>query len=229
MKKELLIFGASGALGTGVTDVLLNKDYDRFYLFDFKSNIVSKPNVKQIIVKDLSIQENVKALFSEIIPSKESVFYLFSTVGGFSGGKNIWELDSSDLDRMVDMNLKTNFLIAKYFSQLVKDSHSGSICFTSAFTGINPESGKSTYGMAKAALIYMVKTLAVEGKEINLSTNAIAPYIIDTPANRDWMNEDESENWIKPSEIGEFVHNIFLSYNINSGNIYQLRYRFNKD
>lgn len=228
MNKELLIFGASGALGKGVTDVFINKNYDRVYLFDFKHNNVSKPNVKQITIKDLSVQENVAQAFSEISPSKEKVFFLFSTIGGFAGGKKVWEMDSGDFDRMMDMNLKTSFLIAKYFSELVKNSDSGSICFTSAYTGIIPEVGKSAYGTSKAALIHLVKSLAEEGKEINLSANAIAPFIIDTPANREWMKKEDTENWIKPSEIGEFVNTVFQNYNLLSGNIYELKNRFNR-
>lgn len=228
MKKELLIFGASGALGNGVTEVFLKKNYDKVYLFDFKHKEIAQTNVQQIIVKDLSIEGNVKKAFSEIEPSKEKVFYLYSTIGGFTGGKKIWETETGDFDRMINMNLKTSFLIAKYFSLLIKDSHSGSICLTSAYTGLVAEPGKAVYGTSKAALIHLIKTLAEEGKEINLSANAIAPFIIDTPANREWMKDADFEDWIKPEEIGEYVNSIFQSYNLLSGNIYQLKYRFNK-
>ncbi len=106
---------------------------------------------------------------------------LFSTIGGFTGGKKIWETEVGYFDRMINMNLKTNFLIAKYFSLLVRKLDSGSICLTSAYTGLFPEEGKGVYGASKAALIHLVKTLAEEGKEIKLSANAIAPFIIDTP------------------------------------------------
>ncbi|HEY6436598.1 MAG TPA: SDR family NAD(P)-dependent oxidoreductase, partial [Ignavibacteriaceae bacterium] len=109
------------------------------------------------------------------------------------------------------------------------DSHSGSICLTSAFTGLAPESGKAVYGASKAALIHLVNTLAEEGNELKLSANAIAPYIIDTPSNRDWMKDADYDKWIKPSEIGEFVDSIFQNYNLVSGNIFQLKYRFNID
>ena len=126
---------------------------------------------------------------------------------------------------MMNMNLKTSFLIAKYFSLLVKKSHSGSICLTSAHTGLVAESGKAVYGSSKAALIHLIKTLAEEGKEINLSANAIAPFIIDTSANREWMKDADYEAWIKPAEIGELVDSIFQNYRLMSGNIYQLKYR----
>jgi NAD(P)-dependent dehydrogenase (short-subunit alcohol dehydrogenase family) len=234
MNKEILIFGSSGALGNGVTNVFLKKKYNKFYLFDFKHKDVPNINVEQVTISDLSEEENVKKAFSHITPSKEKVFFLFSTIGGYAGGKIVWETDPSSFDRMINMNLKTSFLIAKYFSLLVSKSHSGSICFTSAFTGLVAESGKAVYGTSKAALIHLVRTLSEEGKEIKLSANAVAPFIIDTPANREWMpastnSEKDSvyENWIKPAEIGEFVNSMFESYNILSGNIFHLKNRFN--
>ena len=126
---------------------------------------------------------------------------------------------------MINMNLKTGFLISKYFSQVVKDSMGGSICFTAAFTGLNPEANKSAYGVSKSGLIHLVKTLAIEGEKINLSVNAIAPYIIDTPANRKWMQDSDFSKWIKPEEIGELAHNIFTNFHFISGNTILLNKR----
>jgi NAD(P)-dependent dehydrogenase (short-subunit alcohol dehydrogenase family) len=228
LKKELIIFGSSGALGEGVTKIFIEKNYDKIYLFDFKHKNIAQTNVKQIMVNDLSVEENVKKAFNEIEPSIEKVFYLFSTIGGLTGGKKIWETEIGDFDRMINMNLRTSFLISKYFSKLVKESHSGSICLTSAYSGLIAEAGKVVYGTSKAALIHLIKSMAEEGKEINLTANAIAPFIIDTPANREWMKDADFNEWIKPSEIGDFVESIFQNYNLLSGNIYQLKYRFNK-
>ena len=227
MKKELLIFGSNGALGKGVTSILKSKDYDKIYLFDFnfkEENI--DPTTINIKVKDLSVEENIKQAFSQIKASKDTAFFLFSTVGGFAGGKKVWETDLAEFEKMINMNLKTSFLLAKYFALLVKNSHSGSICYTAAYTGLFPENSKAAYGASKGALIHLVKSLAEEGKDINLSVNAIAPYIIDTPANREWMENGDFENWMKPEEIGELIQSVFNNYNFVSGNIIKLRDRF---
>ncbi len=226
MKKQLLILGSNGALGKGVTDTLLKKDYDKYYLFDFHKQAREGKNITQFEVKDLSIEENVKNAFQNISPSKDTAYFLFSTVGGFAGGKTVWETSVEEWDNMMTINLKTSFLIAKYFSELVKNSHSGSIFFTAAFTGLNAEAKKAAYGASKGGLIYLVETLAKEGKVLKLTANAIAPYIIDTPANRDWMQESDFESWVKPFEIGEFVHSIFTNYNFITGNIFKLTHRF---
>lgn len=229
MKKELLVFGANGALGRGVTTTMLRKNYDKIYLFDFsieKANADTGKNVIKINTQDLSVEKNVADIFAKINPSKDTLFFLYSTVGGFAGGKTIRETDEAEWNKMMDMNLKSNFFIAKYFSKLVEKSAGGSICFTAAATGINPEAGKGSYGTSKSGLIHLVKTLALEGSSIKLSANAIAPYIIDTPANREWMKDADYNKWIKSEEIGELANSIFENFFFVSGNILRLSSRF---
>jgi len=227
MKKELLVFGANGALGKGVTSALIKKDYDKIFLFDF--NIESLPsgnNIEKILIEDLAEEKNVIDAFLKVASSREKYLFLYSTVGGFAGGNNVWETEAEEFSRMINMNFKSSFFMAKHFAKLVKQSAGGSICFTSAFTGISAEKKKAAYGSAKAALIHLVKTLALEGKEINLTVNAIAPYIIDTPANREWMKDADYENWMKPEEIGELVFSIFSHFHCVTGNIINLTHRF---
>jgi NAD(P)-dependent dehydrogenase (short-subunit alcohol dehydrogenase family) len=229
LEKKLLIFGSEGALGKGVTKTLLSKNYDQIFLYDFKYNSPSaQKNIKQIVIKDLSIEKNVEEAFREIKSSKNSSYFLFSTIGGFFGGKSVWETDENDFDKMFNMNLKTNFFIAKKFSELVEASNGGSLCFTSAFTSIKPESLKFAYGASKSALNHLVKTLSIEGQKIKLSVNAIAPFIIDTPANREWMKDSDYSGWMKPEEIGQLVHSLFENYNFVSGNIIELKERFDR-
>lgn len=227
MQREVLVFGADGALGKGLTEALLKKNYDKVYLFDFNIEAQNITGAVKVNIKDLSVEKNVADAFGTIEPSGEKLFFLYSTIGGFAGGKNIMDTEEGEWNRMMDMNLKANFYISKYFSKLVQKSAGGSICFTAAETGINPEAGKGAYGTSKSALIHLVKTLALEGKAINLSANAIAPYIIDTPANRSWMQNGDYSEWIKPGEIGSFANSLFENFNVVSGNVIRLTSRIN--
>ncbi len=229
MDKKLIIFGSNGQLGKGVTKTLLSKSYDEFYLFDFKfDESFNDQRVKQFVIKDLSIEKNVIAALFDVKTNEKTQIFLYSTIGGYYGGTTVWETEELDFDRMINMNLKANFLIAKHFSTIVKKSYGGSICFTSAYTGNHPEELKFAYGAAKSALNYLVKTLSSEGNQINLSVNAISPYIIDTKSNREWMKNANYSSWIKPDEIGELAHLLFTNYNFISGNVVELKQRFNK-
>ena len=228
MEKHLLIFGSNGALGNGVTEVLVKKDYNRIYLFDAKPNEIKGNNIEKILIGNLADESEVIKAFSTIKPSKEIAYCLFTTLGGYTGGKKLWDTDTNDLTKMLESNLKTSFLLGKYFARIVKESAGGSILFTAAYTGIFPEKGKIPYGVSKSSVIYLAETLALEGVDINLSANTIAPYIIDTPANREWMGNDcDYERLIKPEEIGEVVHSVFLNFRIISGTVIKLPGRLN--
>lgn len=228
MKKTLLIFGANGELGSGVSKVLTQKDYDEIYLFDFKfDKTFSSDRIKQIIINDLSDEENIQKAFENIKTDSNSEYFLFSTIGGFLGGKKIWETSVDELMKMFRMNLVTNFNIAKKFASLVEKSKGGAIIFTSAYTANHPEENKFAYGMSKSALSYLAKSLSIESEAIKLSSMALAPFILDTKANREWMSNEDFSKWIKPEEVGELVHDLFRNYKINSGNIIELKLRFN--
>lgn len=228
MKKELLIFGAFGALGKGVLDFMINQDYDNIFLFDINvpADFSATENVKCFTTGDLSEEKNIINAFKNITPSKEKVLFLFSTVGGFTGGKTIAETDLSDWQKMLNMNLNINFLISKYFFKLVEKSAGGSICFTSAKSSLYPEEKKGAYNTSKASLNSLVKTLSAESEKINLSVNAVAPFIIDTPANREWMQDADYSQWSKPEEIGNFINNLFNNFHYISGNVILLNKRF---
>lgn len=224
-----MIFGAEGALGKGVTKTMLRKNYDKIYLYDFKfgDDADDKNNsVEKISVEDLSSEKNVSDLFGEFKPADDTLYFLYSTIGGFAGGNTIRETGEDEWNKMMDMNLKANFFIAKYFARLVEKSAGGSICFTAAETGITPEAQKAAYGTSKSALIHLVRTLSLEGQTINLSANAIAPYILDTPANRGWMKDADYDKWMKPEEIGELADSIFNNFHFISGNVIRLKSRF---
>jgi NAD(P)-dependent dehydrogenase (short-subunit alcohol dehydrogenase family) len=224
MKKELFIFGADGNLGKGVSEVLVKKDFDHIYLVGRnKTKMVNEStNIEFIQAGDLSSEKNVQEVFSKVKPSKDKLLFLFSAIGGYAGGKNLWEIEQKDWEFIFNLNVEINFLIAKHFALVVKGCSGGSICFTSAMTSSKAESQKSSYGASKSALNYLVQILAKEGKAINLSANAIAPFILDTKENREWVKDETS--LIKLEEIGELVFNIYSNFRIVSGNIIQLPY-----
>lgn len=227
MKKNLLIFGAFGALGKGITNSLLKRDFSSITLFDStEGKIESQKKYSFIKVNDLSKEENVAEAFSNLDVKSDSSLFLYSTIGGYSGGKNFWETSLDEWNKMFTMNLTVNFLILREFAKLVQSCKSGAACFTAAMTGINPAELHSAYGSSKAGLVHFISSSALDGRKINLSVNGIAPYIIDTPANREWMKDTNFEALIKPEEVGDLVYSLFTNFRFVSGNVIELKYRF---
>ncbi|MBN8546141.1 MAG: SDR family oxidoreductase [Ignavibacteria bacterium] len=226
MRKEALIFGSSGALGGGVVKTLLKGEFDHLYFFDMHMPEDELPAVTKVVTGDLSDSANVKKAFEFVDPSEDKLLFLFSTVGGFVGSKMIEETTDQDLQKMFSMNFTSNFNILREFKQKVAKCAGGSAIFTSAYTAFAGEAGKSVYGASKSALSHLVETGSEEGRAINLSVNGIAPFIIDTPANRSWMTETNFDTLIKPEEVGNLLLSVFRNFNFVSGNIIKLPYRF---
>jgi len=225
MMQELIIFGASGELGTIVSNSFIKGKYNKVYLIVSRT-INIKPSKKVILINsgDLTNELGVIEVFKRIRPSKKKLVFLFSAVGGYVGGNLIWDESISNLHMMLNKNLITNFLILKHFALLVQKCLGGAAVFTSAYTSLSPNENNSVYGLSKSALNYLIKVASVEGKSINMSVNGIAPYIINTETNNSWFSGDKNEI-INPKEIAEFVENIFNNSNIINGNIISMPFR----
>ena len=220
MKKILIVFGATGNLGQAILPELKNGDYDMYYLLGRNIKENSTENINYINVGDLTNEDSVIEAFSKINYSLEDNLFLLSTIGGFLGGQTVDEINYLDWLKVMNLNLNASFLIAKHFVKIAKKAEAGSICFISAKTGLAPEAKKSAYGISKSALNYLIQTLALEGREYNMSANAIAPYIIDSEENREWVKN--TQDLVHPIEIGKFVNQIFNSFGFISGNIFVL-------
>lgn len=223
MKKNLIIAGASGNLGIESVKFFLEKDYDAYYLISRRKIEIAgsfNKNIKQIIADDLTNENEVKKSFEQITFESSSNYFLFSTVGGYYGGKEAKDIPYEEWLKMLNVNLNSAFLFSKYFIQNVKDTKGGSICFTGALSGFTPQRNITAYGTSKNALHYLVETLALESKKYGISVNAAAPYVIDSKESREWI-KDETQ-LISPQNIAGIVHIIFENYKIINGNIFKL-------
>ena len=63
----------------------------------------------------------------------------------------------------------------------------------------------SAYAASKAAVLNFTQSLASELAADGITVNAIAPSIIDTPANREAMPDADTENWLLPEEIAAVI------------------------
>lgn len=221
MEKILLIFGATGSLGAGVSEILITKDYSKIFLFgrNFNSDIVYPQHVKTINIGNLAEESNVIESFKHIPKKIGNSYFLYSTIGGFLSGPVI-DMDYGEWKKMFDSNVNIAFLLSKHFSKLASKFSGCSICFTSAASVFETEKNKSAYGASKLALNYLVETLALEGKEYNMSANIVAPSIIDTPENRKWVKN--IDQLTLPFTIAESVHKLFSEPEAYNGEVIKI-------
>jgi NAD(P)-dependent dehydrogenase (short-subunit alcohol dehydrogenase family) len=159
----------------------------------------------QLIKADVTKEEEVKRLVSNIISIYGHIHILANVVGGYFGGKSVSELDEKEWDLMITMNLKSAFLISKHVIPQMILSKYGRAVHVSSRTGLRSTGYDSAYAASKSGLIRLVESLAEETKESNIKVNCIMPSILDTEANRKAMPSADFSKWVKPEDLANVV------------------------
>jgi NAD(P)-dependent dehydrogenase (short-subunit alcohol dehydrogenase family) len=104
------------------------------------------------------------------------------------------EIDESQFDKMVEINLKSVFRLVKAIAPGMCDRGGGSIINVSSIAGLRPQFHSLLYSMTKAALIMMTQSYALELGPKSVRVNAIAPGLIQTALSEHyWKEESQRE------------------------------------
>jgi len=106
-----------------------------------------------------------------------------------------------DFDQVMKVNLGGSFFLAQAAAQHMKENGiAGRILFMSSVTGHQAHKNLAAYGMSKAALEMLAKTLVVELSPFQITVNAIAPGATETE--RTLRDPDFSKTWSRITPIG---------------------------
>lgn len=92
------------------------------------------------------------------------------------------ETDAADFDRVLTINVRGNYLIAKHAMPHLERSETGTIVLVASDAALIAFEGMAAYSASKAAVVMLAKAIAIDHPEIR--ANAICPGIVDTPMSR---------------------------------------------
>lgn len=116
---------------------------------------------------------------------------------GVTLSKPALEQDEADWDYIIGTNLKGAWLVARETAQFMKDDGGGSIINIASILGFMTSKMVSTYGISKAGVLHMTKSLALELTRYNIRVNAIAPGYVATDLNREFFESKIGQALIK--------------------------------
>lgn len=128
---------------------------------------------------------------------------------------NIMDSTEAVWDKILDVNVKSAFLLTKLVVPHMEKRGGGSVVFVSSVAGYQPMQALGPYSVSKTALLGLTKALAPELAHSNIRVNCVAPGIIKTRfSSALWQDEDVADEFKKqlcikrigdPEEIGGVI------------------------
>ena len=139
---------------------------------------------ERVVTRQLDVTDEaaVEAAVAETVSRWGQLDVMVANAGIGAPGP-IAMLALADWERVLKVNLTGVFLCAKHgFRALTKNGERGGVILaTASVAGMGGTPGLGSYGPAKAAVIQLMKTVALEGARFNIRANAICPVWIKTP------------------------------------------------
>ena len=203
--KVVLVTGANGGLGAYVTQAFLDAGATvigtsrKIQQSDFSSpSFTALPS-------EISSREDSQGLVDQVVARFGRLDVLAHTVGGFAGGQSIADTDDDTFQRMFDLNLNSVFHILRASIPALRQTGNGRIIAIGSRAALEPGAGVGAYSASKAAMVSLIRTVALENKDVGLTANVILPGTMDTPANRKSIPNADFSKWVRPSTVASLI------------------------
>ena len=213
--KVTLVAGGTGGLGRAVSLAFLEEGagvtvtYRKQEEFDaLKKSAGAKAASLEGFSVDVTDEAAVSQLIDGIVTRRGRLDALVNTVGGYTGGVKLWELETRVFDQMLALNLRSGYALSRAAVRVMLKRGSGSIVNVAAKAAFDHAAGASAYAASKAAAVAMMDSLAADLKGTGVRVNSILPSIMDTQANRNAMPKADFTKWPKPEDIARVI--VFL-------------------
>jgi NAD(P)-dependent dehydrogenase (short-subunit alcohol dehydrogenase family) len=129
---------------------------------------------------------------------------LVNTIGGFRLGDAL-STTPETLRLMIDVNLGPALWLSQAVAPHMQRQGSGVIVHVAARPGIEPTGGMAAYSVSKAALVHLTRILDIELSPHGIRVNAIAPQLLDSPANRATFPPEVIAHAVAPEVIADAI------------------------
>jgi NAD(P)-dependent dehydrogenase (short-subunit alcohol dehydrogenase family) len=203
--KIVLVTGANGGLGRDVTLAFLAADATvtgtslKIRQSDFNhANFTG-------LQADISNDQGANALVEQVLTRFGRIDVLAHTVGGFAGGQSVAETDDATFQKMLDLNLNSTFHLLRAVLPAMRRTGNGRIVAIGSRAALEPGANVGAYSASKAAMVSLIRTVALENQDAGLTANVILPGTMDTPANRKSMPNADFSQWVRPATVASLM------------------------
>ncbi|ALC44491.1 Dhpr [Drosophila busckii] len=198
---RVVVYGGKGAMGSALVEHLKSNKY-WVGSIDLSEN--EKADLSVVVPRDASWEEQETEIVCKVGESLagEKLDAVICVAGGWAGGNAKKDL-AKNADLMWRQSVWTSSISATLAAQYLKEG--GVLALTGAKPALEGTPGMIGYGMAKAAVHQLTRSLA--GEKSGLPNDAlvvsILPVTLDTPMNRKWMPNGDFGTWTPLSFVAE--------------------------
>ena len=182
-KKNIIVTGASGGIGNSIVEKLSKNG----------ANILATGTKKEKLDELKSKFKNLKVLKFDISQSDKIEEFIENATNELGGNLDCIvnnagitqdnlaiRMNFEEWKKVIDINLSSTFLLSKYSIKKMLKNKKGKVINITSVVGHTGNLGQANYSAAKAGIIAMSKTLAIEYARKNININCISPGFIKT-------------------------------------------------
>jgi NAD(P)-dependent dehydrogenase (short-subunit alcohol dehydrogenase family) len=202
--KVAIVAGAGGALGHATAVILTAGGLTVVAVDRNERGLRELPGSVRAEVADTTDPAAAKSLVDRIASEVGPPDVLVNTIGAFRPG-DVLTTTPDTLRLMIDVNLGPALWLSQAVAPHMRQQGSGAIVHVAARPGIEPAGGMAAYAVSKAALVHLTRILDIELRPHGIRVNAVAPQLLDTPANRATFPAEVMVHAVAPEAIAGVI------------------------
>jgi 3-oxoacyl-[acyl-carrier protein] reductase len=208
--KTAIVTGGGSGIGRGVSLALASEGVRvvvcgrRKVKIDETVDLVYKSGGKAVAIQgDVSKFEDVERIVGSTIETYGNVDILINNAGVYAGAP-IHELEVATWDRILAVNLRGPFLMARAVLPHMRSQQNGHIINISSESGMNYYENDAAYGVSKHALNALGEYIQRENQALNIRVDTICPGMVVTEMSKDSPGLNHAK-CLEPEDIADLM------------------------
>ncbi len=180
MRRTALVTGAGRGIGRAIVDALATDAWVAGLDLAFPEGGGA---VSLVEVADVANRPAVEAAVHRILEERGGLDWVVCAAGVIRDRVS-WKMADADWDEVIAVNLTGAFNTARAAAPALRRSRGGRLVFIGSINGLRGSFGQVNYAAAKAGLVGLARSLALELARDGVTVNVVAPGFIDTAMTR---------------------------------------------
>lgn len=209
MSGLVVVTGAAGALGRSVAQAFIEQG-NPVLLVDYNEQVLRSAyegvaGTKYFLLADLTDGAATLAALGQALQAHGPATVLCNIAGGFAMGVDVHDADASVWQRMLDLNVTTTLNACRAVVPGMLAAGRGKVINIAAASASSGKASMGAYCASKSVVARLTESMSLELREKGINVNAIAPSIIDTPANRADMPDADFAKWVSTRQLADVI------------------------